>query len=195
MEKRKNKPECGDWGFIDYRKKRQLIITLIFLVVILAVYFSGWFFLKTRNSLLTVFAILLVLPMAKVAVSFIILLKRHSISKADRDQIQNAAGDAKVSYDMIISSNEKLMQAGSMVIYNGKIYIYATENKKTDDKKMTEYIRDIVRRQCKVNQIVLYHDLDKYVANVQELCSQEREEKQRKIDEAAYKELYPFCIR
>ena len=63
--------EKGSRGYIDGQKKKFGIMTAAFFILVAAFFITGLVLCKTRNNILTVMAILMVLPGAKFAVDLI----------------------------------------------------------------------------------------------------------------------------
>ena len=63
-----NKKNKGEFGYLNYKKKLNAIITAIALLVIIAIFATGLLIFKSRNNYMTLVATVLVLPWAKLAV-------------------------------------------------------------------------------------------------------------------------------
>lgn len=187
------KPQCGEYGFIKYRKKRQLLLTLLMLALVLGIFFGGILALGTKNSILSVMAVLTALPMAKFAVSYLILIKRHSLNEDANQQITAALHGARCLKEILLSSSEKLMQADAVLVYNKKVYIYVEENKK-EQNLVRDYVISIVKKVYYTEQCRLYTSLSSFVSAAKQATGEERDESQKKKDEAAYKELLLYCV-
>ena len=85
--KLKNK---GEWGYIDYQRKRVMLITLVLYVCAIGMYLLGYLTLHTNKSIWSVLAILAGLPASKSMVSLIMFLRFRSLAGEDYDQYRDA---------------------------------------------------------------------------------------------------------
>ena len=65
------KIEKGVPGYLDYKKKIEIIRTVIYFGIVAAIFFLGYFQTHTRLNLLTVVAVLGCLPASKALVGVI----------------------------------------------------------------------------------------------------------------------------
>ena len=70
--------EKGTPGYLDYKKKVEIIRTVIYFLLVAAIFTLGYVQTKTRSNLLTVVAILGCLPAAKALVGVITTVRRRS---------------------------------------------------------------------------------------------------------------------
>lgn len=69
-----SKKEKGEFGYLKYKRSFNLLLTIIAFLIIAAVFVTGLIIFKSRNNYMTLVATVLVLPGAKIAVSYFILL-------------------------------------------------------------------------------------------------------------------------
>ena len=67
------KVEKGEFGYLAYKKSRNMIKTIIAFAVVLVIFIIGFIIWKSKNNYLTMLAVVLVLPAAKFAVSYFVL--------------------------------------------------------------------------------------------------------------------------
>ena len=73
--------EKGEFGYLNYRKKLNLIKMIVSFAVVAAVLIIGFIVYKTRANIFTVAAIVLVLPAAKMAVAYFVVLPHKPADK------------------------------------------------------------------------------------------------------------------
>ena len=86
--------EKGEFGYLNYRKKLNLIKMIVSFAVVAAVLIIGFIVYKTRANIFTVAAIVLVLPAAKMAVAYFVVLPHKPADnelKEKVDEIDPAA--------------------------------------------------------------------------------------------------------
>ena len=97
----------GEYGYLKKKRNRVLIYTLLSFAVSIALFVVGYVTTGTRKNLLTIVAVLGLLPASRSAVSLIMLFRAKGCSEKARDQIGKAAGGLVSMYDMYFTSYEK----------------------------------------------------------------------------------------
>ena len=135
----------GDYGYINYKKKRQLCIVLIWAVIIGGVIAAGWLFTGTRMNVATVVGIVLVLPAAKAAVSLFLVLGYRSGDKKQYEKIRSLTGEHSIVLaDLILTRYEGSMYIPIALIRGGNIFAFAPKQK-TDEAIIRQYIGESVK--------------------------------------------------
>ena len=111
----RQKIKQGDFGYISHKKKTEILKTIVFFAIPLSLYIAGYATTKSRLNVLTIVAILGMLPASKQLVSMIMYLKAHGISEADHEAIKEAVVPLCNSYDNIFTTYEKTYEVPSVV--------------------------------------------------------------------------------
>lgn len=133
----------GNPGYLDYKKKAEIIRTLIYFAIVAAVFFLGYSQTHTKKNLLTVVAILGCLPACKVLVGVITRFPYPSIADIRANEIKGKTSHVTVIYDMIITSREKVMPVDCIVLSGDTIFGYTT-SEKVDLKYAASHIKGIL---------------------------------------------------
>ena len=75
------KVEKGEFGYLAYKKSRNMIKTIIAFAVVLVIFIIGFIIWKSKNNYLTLLAVVLVLPAAKFAVSYFVLISHKNCAE------------------------------------------------------------------------------------------------------------------
>ena len=121
----------GQAGYLDSKRKFQIMRTVIYFVLCIAIFILGYWQTGSKENLLTVVAVIGVLPSSKSLVDVIVRMPYHSICREIAEDIAQKSNHLTVIYDMIITSTEKIMPISCIVISGNKIFGY-TDNKKVD---------------------------------------------------------------
>ena len=121
----------GDAGYINSRKKRVILKTVLEFGIVAALVALGYWQTGTKLNMLTLVAVLGCLPASKALVEVITIFPFKSINKDVAEEISQKASLLTVSFDMVLTTHEKIMQIDSVVISNNTICGY-TSNPKTD---------------------------------------------------------------
>ena len=96
----------GEFGYLNYRKKLNLIKMIVSFAVVAAVLIIGFIVYKTRANIFTVAAIVLVLPAAKMAVAYFVVLPHKPADNELKEKVESKSGSLGVYYDLIFSNSK-----------------------------------------------------------------------------------------
>ena len=137
------KVQKGDPGYLDHKKRIEIIRTIIYFGIVAAVFLLGYSQTHTRGNILTVVAILGCLPAAKALVGVITRFPYSSIDRKKADEIRSKTGLLTVCYDMVITSRESIMPVDCIVISGHTIFGY-THYEKVNAEELSKHIRSIL---------------------------------------------------
>lgn len=137
------KVEQGNPGYLDYKKKIEIIRTIIYFAIVAAIFILGYTQTHTRLNVMTVVAVVGCLPASKALVGVITRFPYASIPDIHAEEIKSKTENLTVIYDMIITSRDKVMPIECMVLSGSTIYGY-TDHEKVDLKYAATHIRGIL---------------------------------------------------
>ena len=137
------KVQKGDPGYLDHKKRIEIIRTIIYFGIVAAVFLLGYSQTHTRRNILTVVAILGCLPAAKALVGVITRFPYSSIDRKKADEIRSKTGLLTVCYDMVITSRQSIMPVDCIVISGHTIFGY-THYEKVNAEELSKHIRSIL---------------------------------------------------
>ena len=169
----KNKVQKGAIGYLPYKRKATIIITILMYAISIGLYITGYVTTKSNANVLTVVAILGCLPASKSAVSMIMYLKAKGCSENDSKVIDSAIGTLDGYYDMYFTGYQKNFPISHLVVTKNAIIAYSSDEKITD-KDFNEHMKDLLNKE-RIHDITvkLFKDLDKYKNRLQELNQSE----------------------
>ena len=164
----------GDYGYLNRKKIRQILYTLIFMLLVAVFFFTGYIRYNSTKTVFTVFAVLAVLPAAKQAVVYIVLFPYKSVDKEKFFAIEKLARENKIVLvaDLVLTTEQMISNLDMVCIKGGHIVAYVS-NAKTDISYTTKYVKEFVSLKYKVNAIKIYTEFDKYQKAVKEMTSLE----------------------
>lgn len=182
-----NRIAKGDYGYLEKQTQRELIKTLIFFASSFGVLLIGIILAGTKNNLLTIVAVLGLLPAAKELITCIMFTKakKFRCPQAFYDEVQYAiicgGGGADgadmplVVYDLYMTSQEKNYPILSMCCRN-KTLIGIADWQKFDYPKAEEHIRIMLKQNGHKNVAVkIFPEREKYISRIKELQEQKAE--------------------
>lgn len=140
------KLQKGDYGYISHRKKVQLLKVIIGTALVITVLVTGIVTSGTRNNLLTVGSILLVLPTANFLVNLIAMGCFKKPQDNEYEEFSKAARGKITSCDMIVTANQKLVPIQFSLIYKNGIVAYSNSkkvNRKEAEENMNMLLKSI----------------------------------------------------
>ena len=154
-----NKKNKGEFGYLNYKKKLNAIITAIALLVIIAIFATGLLIFKSRNNYMTLVATVLVLPWAKLAVAYFILIPHKVCPKDVYDRLEGCKGDITSIYDVVVSNSKKPVGICAMAVTDNTIAALSLD--KNPDKALFEKSLKEFLKNDKLNaNVTLYTDVD-----------------------------------
>ena len=118
------KVEKGKPGYLNYKKKAEILRTVIYFAIVAAIFLLGYTQTHTRLNLMTVVAVLGCLPASKAMVGVIARFPYPSIDPDRAKEIAKISRHLTVCYDTVITSREKIMPADCFVISGHNLYGY-----------------------------------------------------------------------
>jgi len=168
-----NKLTKGNAGYLTHKKKIEIIKTIMFFGISIALYIMGYVTTKTNANLLTVVAILGCLPASKSAVLMIMFLKAKPCSKESEEHIEKNIGSLKGYYDLYFTAYDKNYPVSHMVITDNSV-IGFTEYTKFDENAFEKHIQEMFQKDnIKDIVIKIFDDRNKYCKRLEELNNKE----------------------
>lgn len=138
------KIEKGDYGYRTAHKKSQIRNVLLFLIAIAILLIARPFIQTTAfKNLLTISAILLVLPMANLASPLVVAWKIKQTPEDFHQKVKPYEEKFPILYDLIITNTDLIMPVDVAVIHPTGVYLYCPD-KKVDTKKAEKFLNEIL---------------------------------------------------
>lgn len=138
------KSKKGLYGYFDAEKKRRILMTVIFYAVPICLLIAGMLLTDTRNNILTVVAMVCVIPAAMSTVGMIMMLMRKSIPKEEYEAIDPHIGSLTFAYELYLTS-EKQNALVDCVVFCGNEVVGLVTDKKTDIKFAQNHLQKMLR--------------------------------------------------
>ena len=146
--------EKGEFGYLNYRKKLNLIKMIVY---------------KTRANIFTVAAIVLVLPAAKMAVAYFVVLPHKPADNELKEKVESKSGSLGVYYDLIFSNSKKPIGTQAVVVSDAAVIALTNEN--NADKKLFETsLKDFMANDSRNVNVTLYNDEKSFLSRVSTLA-------------------------
>lgn len=144
METQKKKPVKGDFGYMERQRKIEIIKTVVFFGLSLGLLLMGYLTTKTKTNLLTVVAVLGLLPASKSLVSMIMYLRVPKYNEAVWQTFEEKKGEVKILYNMYLTSYKKNFPINAFAIRGNNLIGY-TEFEECDVEACQTHIQDLAK--------------------------------------------------
>lgn len=160
----------GEYGYIKKKQRQVVIRTLLYFLISLSLYFIGIKTTGTRKNLLTVVAVLGLLPASKSLVNMIMFLRAKGCSEAFYKKISELNLKIVSMYDMYFTSYEKNFAVSHMIVYDN-VVLGITEDEKTDVNGCAEHIKTMLKNAGhKGMSVTVVKDKDKYLKMLENIA-------------------------
>lgn len=142
--------EKGEFEYLSWQRKRAALRSLLYFAIIMAVFFAGLLTTKTRNNMLTVVAVVGVLPLGKSLVNLIMLFRSKPATEALREGLAPYGERFHVMYNMLLSSPERVYPLDVIVVRDHSVYAYVSKTKTPLDQ-LEKYLKNLLSNHGKGN--------------------------------------------
>lgn len=159
----------GTRNYIDSQKKYELIRTFIFFFIPLSLFIAGYVTTKTKMNLLTIVAVVGLLPACKSLVSAIMFLKHRSLSEEFAAKIDVTQHELPQLYDMVFTTYDKTHVVNHMVIAGNTVCGFS-EDKNFKEKEFNAHIQNVLKTDGFKNvSVKIFTDINKYTERLEQL--------------------------
>jgi len=170
-DKKKKHPVKGDYGYYSYEKKRRIAIVAFLFGICLLIFFTGLIMTGTRKNLLTLVAILGVLPAAKWATSMIMILLQKPVDRNVYEVTEQIAGELTHGYELCVTAYEGRLSLDAVVVCGNSIAAYSSAEKGRFEF-METHIRKILHGNGLGNPAFkIFRRFDQYKERISQLAS------------------------
>lgn len=119
----------GEPGYIIRHKKAVIVKAGLEFGIVIALLLLGYFQTKTRLNALTIVAVVGCLPASKALVEVIMIFPHRTIKNELVERIKNCTSEVTVAYDLVMTSEKKIMPVDCIVISDNTICGYSSSEK------------------------------------------------------------------
>lgn len=168
-----DKDKKGTYKYVSNKRIKLLIYLVITILIALAIFFTGYFLSgKSNKNLGTIMAVLMVLPGAKIFVTYSLLLPFRGLNKEQYNKlcvkVDNINSgclkghyNIKMLYGLVLTSPQQVMYIDALAITNDR-YVILT-NEKSDKDHMGSYLKKHMYNYGYEKEIDIYTKYDEFV--------------------------------
>ncbi len=155
----------GESGYLQEKQKRAWIYVILFAAVIAALLVAGVLIWGSNQNVLTVAAVVMVLPAARFGVNLIMLASKKPSDAGVIRQTDEAAPDLMRLYDMVIGTSKKPVGTEAIVISDSALCIYETQ-KDTDTSFLADQVNNFLHGDSIFINVNVYTDRAKFMNRI-----------------------------
>ena len=159
----------GTINYINSQKKFEILRTLIYFAISIALFVAGYIQTGRKTNLLTVVAILGCLPASKSAVGAIMFLRFKSCSAKAAEEIEKHCQGLHSLYDMVFTSYQKNYAVSHLAVKGNTVCGYS-EDPKFLENEFYKHLDSILKMDgLKDVTVKIFTDLNKYTSRLDQL--------------------------
>lgn len=171
----------GEFGYPSYERKRVIIRTAAYFLISTAVFLLGYFSTGKKENLLTLVAVLGMLPSSKSLVSVIMYFKIPRFSETVYQEISAHEGEVSVIYSMYLTSYRLNFPINCFAVRGNNLIGY-TEFPNCDAAACEEHIQNILKQNSIKNMTVkIFHEKSRFVERLAQLQVLEQGKKEAEV--------------
>ena len=157
------KKKKGEYGYIPYRRKQVIIRTIIYFAISFTLFLVGLFVTRTNANILTIVAVLGMLPSSKSMVEAIMFIKARESSKDIINIISSAASDRQIAYELFLTAYSKNFPLTAVTVSDTTVYAF-TEHETCEVDAASKHIKDILSQNQISCDVHVSRDLDSFLS-------------------------------
>lgn len=169
----------GEYGYINRQKIYTIVRTVILFALALGIYAIGYYNTGSNKNLLTIVAILGLLPASKSCVNMIMFLRFKSLDEALYSEFTDLTGrndEAELLFENVLTTTEKSYYLPAIYYKNHTIVSYC-ENKNSEACAIVEkHLKEAMKIEKIEVTVKVFKDKAQFVERVKGLLLTEQED-------------------
>ena len=159
----------GSYEHAKYKRTIDIIITIFLFLLSLGLFVIGYVATGSKKNLLTIVAVLGLLPACKMVVDVIMCFRVKPVEESVREGIDASIGKLYGLYHMYFTSYDKNFPIDHLVITSNSV-IGLCSDPKFDEKMFITHLKDYMRKDgIKDITIKIFDDYNKYLNRLSEI--------------------------
>ena len=177
----RQKRSKGEYGYPVYERNCVIFRTMIYFAISLAVFILGYISTNTKENLLTIVAVLGLLPSSKSLVSVIMYLRIPKFSQEIYEEISGQVKTVKTLYSMYLTSYKENFPISCFAARGGNLIGY-TEFDACDTDACEKHIKELLNQNAIKNITVkIFKEQRKFTDRLSQIESLDESGKENEI--------------
>ena len=138
------KSKKGEWGYFRSQKRRRALITVVLFAIPILILVTSWLYFGTRNNIMTIVAMVGLIPASMSMVNLIMFLMRKSLPEEEYREISAHEGGLTVAYELYLTSEKRNALVDCIAICGNEIVGLVTDPK-TDKRFAKDHLQKMLR--------------------------------------------------
>lgn len=169
---KKKRPQKGEFGYIASQKKMRAVITAVLFAIPIAAFLIAWAYTGKRGNIITVVAIVGILPAARSATSLIMMLRQKNASQHTFDVTEGLCEPVGVvrGYELTVTAYEGEIPLEAVVVCGNTVACYARESKAKIDFMEKHIMKMLNSNMFSGVKVKIFTDFPHYEERVRQIC-------------------------
>lgn len=164
----------GTYGYINYEKKKRILLTIVLFAIPIMIYVTGYLQTGTRKNLFTFVAIMGCLPASKCVVGMIMICLQKPMKAELYELFRTHIKDLTALYETTVSSEQKNFPLPCIVICGQNVICYS-EDTKIDKEFVQQHIKKILQGNGYRSNVKIFTEQKPFLRRVDELYANREE--------------------
>lgn len=159
----------GNYGYLKSQRKIETVKSVALFALSAMIFVLGYLTTHTKANLLTIVAVVSVLPAAKQLTTTVLFYKYRSGSREMYEKIKKNATEVTSVYDVVITAYDKIGELLHVAIL-GKTIIGYSEKEPIDERYFANYIKEVLEKNgYKGISVKIFRNGESYLERLQEM--------------------------
>ena len=155
------KSRKGEWGYFRAEKIRRLLMTILMFAIPIVILISGILYFKTKNNLMTIVAMVGIIPAAMSFVGLVMVMLRKSLPEEEYRELSAHEGKLTAAYELYFTSEKQNALVDCIAICGNEIIGLVTDPK-TDARFAAEHLKKMLRADGYKVSVHMFTDIKKF---------------------------------
>ena len=169
------KTQKGQRGYLRRRKIKLGIGSLTGFLIMILIYFIGYLLFDTAKNYVTILAVLIVLPTAKIFIQYLMIPWKCRATDEEYDEAEKNAAPLKVYGDLLITAQEKSFAISFLVIDKDDNIIAYTADDKAEPEKFEKGVTNFLNYYEFDTKVKLFKDAGQFNKRAKQLAARNSE--------------------
>lgn len=174
------KIQRNEKGYLKAKRKREIIKTVIYFAIPLILLIAGIIATKTKMNLLTIVAVVGMLPASRILVTTIMYIKSKGISDEEYAQIGEMTQALTGSFDNVFTTYEKTYEVPSVVVRSGNVCGYVTRDYKSLEP-LEKHLTTCIKKEGYSVNVKIFENIDAYKTRLISINKLEETEQEKDL--------------
>ena len=162
----------GKAGYVRYEKLKRFLIMLLMFAIPIGIYISAYMITGTNRNIMTIVAVVGIVPAARFAVNWIMIMMSRDAEPAAVETTEKIAGDLVHGYELTVTAYEGRMPLDAVVVCGNEVVCLSTKGDKSQFAFMEKHITKILNSNNYFNSNVrIIQDLKHYEDRIRQLAA------------------------